>query len=199
MQLIKHNNTIAFVWFRYQNVLIFSKFFYYLCLRKLFLHGLHVLTQLLARQNIFAFTSPVSFSCFKSLQVDRWIKSNVVNTSVVFICKSSMECFNPYFKIFNSSSLSLVPDRFSTVSIGVKGSTTSRVNSRFFTSFLQCVLTVVLIMQFLFFQNFFEFTSSGTHILFDRNYYDQIDGVAIGSSLGPVLANLFRVFMKSNG
>ena len=36
----------------------------------------------------------------------------------------------------------------------------------------------------------FEFGPSGTHILFDENYYDHIDGVALGSPLGPVLANL---------
>ena len=37
----------------------------------------------------------------------------------------------------------------------------------------------------------FEFATSGTHFLFNGNYYDQIDGVAMGSPLGPVLANLF--------
>ena len=42
----------------------------------------------------------------------------------------------------------------------------------------------------------FEFATSGTHILFDGNYYDQIDGVAMGSPLGPVLANLFMGFYK---
>ena len=41
-----------------------------------------------------------------------------------------------------------------------------------------------------------EFTTSETHILFDGNYYDQIDGVAMGLPLGPVLDNLFT---KSNG
>ena len=45
----------------------------------------------------------------------------------------------------------------------------------------------------------FEFAISGTHILFDGNYYDQIDGVAMGSPLGPVLATFLWVFMKSNG
>ena len=42
----------------------------------------------------------------------------------------------------------------------------------------------------------FEFATSGTHILFDGNYYDQIDGVAMGSPLGPVLANLFMGFYE---
>ena len=37
----------------------------------------------------------------------------------------------------------------------------------------------------------FEFATSGTHFLVNGNYYDQIDGVAMGSPLGPVLANLF--------
>ena len=40
----------------------------------------------------------------------------------------------------------------------------------------------------------FEFGTSGTHILFDGNFYDQIDGVAMGSPLDPVLANLFVGF-----
>ena len=40
----------------------------------------------------------------------------------------------------------------------------------------------------------FEFATSGTHIFFDGNFYDQIDGVALGSPLGPVLANLFMGF-----
>ena len=41
----------------------------------------------------------------------------------------------------------------------------------------------------------FEFATSGTHS-FDGNYYDQIDGVAMGSPLGPVLANLFMGFYE---
>ena len=40
----------------------------------------------------------------------------------------------------------------------------------------------------------FEFATSGTHFLFDGSYYDQIDGVAMGSPLGLVLANLFMGF-----
>ena len=40
----------------------------------------------------------------------------------------------------------------------------------------------------------FLFPTSETHFLFDNCYYDQIDGVAMGSPLGPVLANLFMSF-----
>ena len=40
----------------------------------------------------------------------------------------------------------------------------------------------------------FEFAISDTQILFDDNFYDQIDGVGISSPLGPVLANLFMGF-----
>ena len=42
----------------------------------------------------------------------------------------------------------------------------------------------------------FEFATSGTPIRFDGNYYGQIDGVAMGSPLGPVIDNLFMGFYK---
>ena len=44
----------------------------------------------------------------------------------------------------------------------------------------------------------FEFVTSGTHILFDENYYGGIDGVAMRSSLGPVVANLFKGFHEKH-
>ena len=37
----------------------------------------------------------------------------------------------------------------------------------------------------------FLIATSQTHFLFNGKYYDQIDGVCMGSPLGPVLANLF--------
>ncbi|XP_068745198.1 uncharacterized protein [Montipora capricornis] len=36
-----------------------------------------------------------------------------------------------------------------------------------------------------------EFATKKSHFLFDGKYYDQIDGVAMGSPSGPVLANIF--------
>ena len=36
-----------------------------------------------------------------------------------------------------------------------------------------------------------EFATKKSHFLFDGKYYDQIDSVAMGSPLGPVLANIF--------
>ena len=36
-----------------------------------------------------------------------------------------------------------------------------------------------------------EFATKKGHFLFDGKYYDQIDGVAMGSPLGPVSANIF--------
>ena len=39
----------------------------------------------------------------------------------------------------------------------------------------------------------------GTVFYFNGNYYKQLDGVAMGSPLGPVLANAFYVIMKENG
>ena len=35
-------------------------------------------------------------------------------------------------------------------------------------------------------------------ILFDNKYYNQIDGVAMGSPLGPTLANIFLCYHESN-
>ena len=37
----------------------------------------------------------------------------------------------------------------------------------------------------------FNFATCETHFLFKGKFYDQIDGVAMGSSLAPALANLF--------
>ena len=42
----------------------------------------------------------------------------------------------------------------------------------------------------------FRFTTSRTHFLFNGTYYDQMDVVAMGSPLGPVLANLFMGFYQ---
>ena len=40
-------------------------------------------------------------------------------------------------------------------------------------------------------EKLFLFATSQTHFIFDNKIYDQIDGVAMGSPLGPALANLF--------
>ena len=44
----------------------------------------------------------------------------------------------------------------------------------------------------------FKFATSGTHFLFQSNFYDQIGGVSKGSSLGLVLANLFMGYHEKN-
>ena len=37
----------------------------------------------------------------------------------------------------------------------------------------------------------FRFATSQTHFYFDGKIFDQVDGIAMGSPLGPALANLF--------
>ena len=43
-----------------------------------------------------------------------------------------------------------------------------------------------------------EFATKISHYIFDGQYYDQIDGVAIGSPLGPVLANIFMCHFEES-
>ena len=42
----------------------------------------------------------------------------------------------------------------------------------------------------------FYFATSESHFLYNGQYYDQFDGVAMGSPLGPVLANLFMGYKE---
>ena len=41
------------------------------------------------------------------------------------------------------------------------------------------------------------FAASQTHFTFNNKFYNQIDGVAIGSALAPSLANIFMSFYES--
>ena len=43
----------------------------------------------------------------------------------------------------------------------------------------------------------FLLCTSQTHFIFNSKFYNQIDGVAMGSPLAPVLANIFMVFHDS--
>ena len=45
----------------------------------------------------------------------------------------------------------------------------------------------------------FLFATSQTHFIFNSKFYNQIDGVAMGSPLAPVLANIFMGFTKLSG
>ena len=43
----------------------------------------------------------------------------------------------------------------------------------------------------------FLFATSQTHVIFNSKFYNQIDGVAMGSPLAPLLANIFMGFHES--
>ena len=45
----------------------------------------------------------------------------------------------------------------------------------------------------------FQFATSETHFYFNGEIYEQVDGVAMGSPLAPVLANLFMDNMNNIG
>ena len=42
----------------------------------------------------------------------------------------------------------------------------------------------------------FNFAESGTHYIFNDSFYDQVDGVSVGSPLGSVLTNLFMGYQE---
>ena len=46
-------------------------------------------------------------------------------------------------------------------------------------------------------KNLFLFATSQNHFLFNKTFYNQIDGVAMFSPLAPALANIFMGFHKS--
>ena len=48
------------------------------------------------------------------------------------------------------------------------------------------------------FKKLFDFATSGIHFLFDGSFYDQTDGVAMGSPLGPFVDNLFIGYHEGN-
>ena len=47
------------------------------------------------------------------------------------------------------------------------------------------------------FKKLFLSATSQTHFIFNSKFYNQIDGVAMGSLLAPVLANIFMGFYES--
>ena len=47
-------------------------------------------------------------------------------------------------------------------------------------------------------QDLLESATKKSHFIFDGQYYDQIDGVAMGSPLGPVLANIFMCHFEES-
>ena len=48
-------------------------------------------------------------------------------------------------------------------------------------------------------QKLFQFATSQTNFLFNGSMYDQVDGVAMGSPLAPIHANIFMDITKRSG
>ena len=48
------------------------------------------------------------------------------------------------------------------------------------------------------FKELLSLATKDSHFIFDGTLYKQIDGVAMGPSLGPTLANAFLVYPKEN-
>ena len=70
----------------------------------------------------------------------------------------------------------------------------------------ECVAAITLLLKLLCtikyankveLKKLFEFATSGTYFLFQAAFYDQIDGVAMGSLLGLVLTNLFMGYYET--
>ena len=47
-------------------------------------------------------------------------------------------------------------------------------------------------------EKLFKVATSETHFIFNNEIYDQIDGVSMGSSLAPILANLFMGYHEKH-
>ena len=48
------------------------------------------------------------------------------------------------------------------------------------------------------FKELLSLATKNSHFIFDGTLYKQIDGLAMGSPLGPILANAFLVYHKKN-
>ena len=48
------------------------------------------------------------------------------------------------------------------------------------------------------FKKYFEFAVKGNHFIFKNYLYEQVDGVAMGSPLGPSFANIFMCALEQN-
>ena len=46
-------------------------------------------------------------------------------------------------------------------------------------------------------QKLFLFATPQTHLIFNSKFYNQIDGISLGSPLAPVFANIFMGFQES--
>ena len=84
-----------------------------------------------------------------NLLIVRWIKSNVESISVLFIKFGLIECFNPYLKIFISSSVSFEEDKLSTVSVDVNGNKVFCVKLRNFFSWISTIDFTITMTFFL--------------------------------------------------
>ena len=90
-----------------------------------------------AKLDIFVLTWRDCFSPLRPFVIARWIKSNVVRISVLFIWSGCIWCFKPYFNSSNFSVVRVTLDKFWTSSIYKRYNVTSLVR---YYSFFSTVL-----------------------------------------------------------
>ena len=107
----------------------------------------------------------------------------VSNTMVLFEdCITNKENLKPYTEEYLQQHPDSVPTNFC-----------NGVAKKF--SYFELKLTIPRLIKI---KQLLKMATKDTIFLFDQKYYRQVDGIAMGSPLGPVLANIFLSHHEGN-